>query len=124
MHTLPKKGQPLYKWLDLESPKEAAKAGSAGPRENQTHSNRVHVRLEFSEREEKQACMALDVALRGIGVSVIDCISTRHAQELIFIHMMDVRVRCWKSWTCFQGVGGTGYVTACSACRGASSRTA
>lgn len=93
LHTIPKKGQPQYKWIDLESPQEIKRSSSVTFVDDHAKTNRIHVRLEFSDKQEKHPCWALDVTLRGIGVSVIDCVSTRIAQELMFIHMMDVRVR-------------------------------
>lgn len=53
---------------------------------------RVHVRLEFTDQVEKSACWALNVTLRGFGLSVIDCLTSRFTRELMFVHLMDVRV--------------------------------
>eukprot|EP00892_Ulva_mutabilis_P007518 jgi/Ulvmu1/5138/UM021_0155.1 len=96
LHTLPKRGQPQYKWLDLNDlnpQRDGLMSGLVDIDAGQVKSSSIHIRLEFNEQKETQACWALDVTLRGVGVSVIDCISTRLAQELMYIHMMDVRGR-------------------------------
>lgn len=65
---------------------------STATSDNSLHRNRIHVRLEFTDQEEKNACWAMDVQLKGLGVSIIDCVSNRFTRELTFVHIMDIQV--------------------------------
>lgn len=92
LHSLPKKGQPQYRWIDVVLQNEHSNIDSMNSGCKLLERNRIHVRLEFTDQEERSACWAMDVTLRGIGVSIIDCVSTRFTRELMFVHIMDVRV--------------------------------
>lgn len=71
---------------------DSSNGKSTAASDNNLDRNRIHVRLEFTDQEEKSACWAMDVQLKGIGVSIIDCVSNRFTRELTFVHIMDVQV--------------------------------
>lgn len=120
LHSLPKKCQPQYRWIDVVPPHENSNMDTLNTSGKQSERNRIHVRLEFTDQEEKSACWAMDVTLRGIGVAIIDCVSTRITRELMFVHIMGVRVRLFPIAVHIRAVHKLRYNL--MACRGVSDK--
>ena len=80
---MPKEGRPKYHWLSLELPIEASTQGAG----------RIHVRVQWTPNDQQRSYRAVDVALQGIGVSMIDSMSRQVLRELAYIHVSDIQVR-------------------------------
>lgn len=89
LSSVPHGGRPRYCWLPLTPPEDADTGGAATTATIAS----VHVRVQWAERARQRGYMAVDVALQGVGVSIMDSLSAQVLRELTYAHISDLQAR-------------------------------
>ena len=83
----PESGRPKYHWLTLSQTR------ADGATDGDAQTGRVHVRVQWTPNGQQRGYEAVDVAIQGIGISMIDSMSTQVLRELAYLHISDLQVR-------------------------------
>lgn len=93
--SVPRAGRPKYHWLPLLTPQQASGDAGADPAaaaRDPGAAGKLHVRVQWAAPGQQRGYDAVDIAVAGIGVSLIDSMSTQVLHELAFVHINDLQV--------------------------------
>jgi hypothetical protein len=91
LHQVPREGKPQYLWVRMIPLQETT--GLLRTTHRAANVVKLHIRVQWLPLEGQAACFACNMSLPGVGISIVDPVTSKIVRELAFLNVSGIEVR-------------------------------